>query len=47
LPALNKQVASRKLAPIKDEVPPPTPPGAPRTSAEDEDEEETEERVWQ
>ena len=35
LPALNKLVASRKLAPIKDEVPPPAPAGARVPSAED------------
>jgi photosystem II stability/assembly factor-like uncharacterized protein len=37
LPALNKLVASRKLAAIKDEVPPPAPPGTPAPSAEDTD----------
>ena len=35
LPALNKLVASRKLAPIKDEVPPAPPAGAAAPSAED------------
>jgi len=48
LPALNKLVTSRKLTPIKDEVPPAA-AGASQTSQDDEDEEEeeTEHRVWE
>jgi hypothetical protein len=47
LPALNKLVASRKLAPIKDEVPPAVPASAAQPSADDEEQEETEDRAWQ
>jgi hypothetical protein len=52
LPALNKLVVSRKLTPIKNEVPPPAPPGqATAADDEEEDEGETEEenegtRIW-
>jgi hypothetical protein len=50
LPPLNKQVTGRKLAAIKDEVPPPSATAAAATAAQDTDDEDDDdegERVWQ
>jgi hypothetical protein len=52
LPPLNKQVAGKKLDPIKDEVPPPTiSPASTASQDEDEDDDDDDkgehERVWE